>query len=50
MTIKLKSGIIKPKQIFNQSHILHPVDPTTYLEASKNVHWLKAMSQEFQAL
>ncbi|PKU78985.1 Retrovirus-related Pol polyprotein from transposon TNT 1-94 [Dendrobium catenatum] len=51
MQTRLRSGITKPKQIFNLSAITTDNStPTTYSEASKHSHWREAMSTEFLAL
>ena len=48
-----KAGIYKPKVYLATKHPL-PLDidvvPTTYLQASKHVHWGSAMQDEFSAL
>ncbi|PKU62356.1 Retrovirus-related Pol polyprotein from transposon TNT 1-94 [Dendrobium catenatum] len=50
MQTRSKTGHSKPKQIFSLAHIIQDSDPTTYSEAAKSPHWLKAMHVEFQAL
>lgn len=59
MITQAKSGISKPKIFTAIKHNLLPsVDqlttipptPTTYLQASKNPNWVKAMTDEYQAL
>ncbi|PKU68003.1 Retrovirus-related Pol polyprotein from transposon TNT 1-94 [Dendrobium catenatum] len=50
MLTRLKTGISKPKKIFDLTHIIQPAEPTTYNQAVKHEHWRRAMSQEFQAL
>ncbi|PKU71322.1 Retrovirus-related Pol polyprotein from transposon TNT 1-94 [Dendrobium catenatum] len=51
MQTRLKSGISKPKQIFNLlAHSSQPETPSTYNQASKSAHWTRAMTEEFQAL
>ena len=55
MQIRSKSGIYKPKAFAATKHLL-PTHispyfvPTTYLQASKHPHWVKAMQDEFLAL
>ncbi|PKU63556.1 Retrovirus-related Pol polyprotein from transposon TNT 1-94 [Dendrobium catenatum] len=50
MLTRLKTGISKPKKIFDLAHIVQTPEPNTYNQAAKFEHWRSAMSQEFQAL
>ncbi|PKU68172.1 Retrovirus-related Pol polyprotein from transposon TNT 1-94 [Dendrobium catenatum] len=51
MITRLRSGISKPKQIFDLSVTTKATEtPTSYSQASKSEHWRKAMSEEFLAL
>ncbi|KAI0523042.1 hypothetical protein KFK09_005432 [Dendrobium nobile] len=51
MLTRSKSGIHKPKQIFNLlTQTTIPSTPTTYNQAMKTEHWRKAMTTEFEAL
>ncbi|KAM1806086.1 hypothetical protein ACFX11_029271 [Malus domestica] len=59
MITKAKAGIHKPKVFTATKHSLPasvdsitclPPTPTTFLQASKNSHWLVAMEAKFQAL
>ncbi|KAM1505772.1 hypothetical protein ACFXTO_001721 [Malus domestica] len=52
MITRSKDGIFKPKAL---AATKHPIDSlnfvtTTFLQAFKHDHWMKAMSEEFQAL
>ncbi|KAM1411727.1 hypothetical protein ACFXTH_024342 [Malus domestica] len=53
MVTRSKAGIYKPKVFAATKHPL-PLDidvvPTTYLQASKHLHWRSAMQDEFNAL
>lgn len=59
MITRVKLGIFKPKVFTATKHHLPstmdhlttlPPTLTTYLQASKNPHWMAAMKDEFQAL
>ncbi|PKU73657.1 Retrovirus-related Pol polyprotein from transposon TNT 1-94 [Dendrobium catenatum] len=50
MLTRLKTGHSKPKKLFDLSHIIQSLEPTTYAQAAKSENWRLAMSREFQAL
>ncbi|PKU70985.1 Retrovirus-related Pol polyprotein from transposon TNT 1-94 [Dendrobium catenatum] len=51
MVTRLKSGITKPKHILNLlSHTSVSQIPKNYKQAITQPHWLRAMSEEYQAL
>ncbi|KAM1206793.1 hypothetical protein ACFX2G_007517 [Malus domestica] len=52
MITRSKAGIFKPKALASTKHPINSLNfvPTTFLQASKHDHWMKAMSKEFQAL
>ncbi|PKU81762.1 Retrovirus-related Pol polyprotein from transposon TNT 1-94 [Dendrobium catenatum] len=50
MRTRNQTGHLKPKVVFDLTHQLTDTDPTSFTQASKEEHWRKAMSQEFQAL
>ena len=52
MITRSKAGIFKPKALAATKHLIDTLNfvPTTFLQASKHDHWMKAMAEEFQAL
>ncbi|KAI0493266.1 hypothetical protein KFK09_027542 [Dendrobium nobile] len=51
MQTRLRSGILKPKQVFDLSVVqASSPTPTTYTEAVKHANWRSAMSTEYSAL
>ncbi|PKU79458.1 Retrovirus-related Pol polyprotein from transposon TNT 1-94 [Dendrobium catenatum] len=51
MQTRSKSGIYKPKQVFNLlTPVTTPLTPTSYNQAAKSEHWRHAMLTEFNAL
>ncbi|CAH9129275.1 unnamed protein product [Cuscuta epithymum] len=50
MQTRAKSGIFKPKTIFNLQTVVNQADPTCFSEAHKNLKWREAMAEEFNAL
>ncbi|CAH9051136.1 unnamed protein product [Cuscuta europaea] len=50
MQTRAKSGIFKPKTIFNLSTVTINADPTCFTEANKQLKWCEAMADEFNAL
>ncbi|CAH9084965.1 unnamed protein product [Cuscuta europaea] len=50
MQTRAKSGIFKPKTIFNLSTVTIAADPTCFTEANKQLKWREAMADEFNAL
>ncbi|CAH9126840.1 unnamed protein product [Cuscuta epithymum] len=45
-----KSGIFKPKTIFNLNTVVRTPDPTCFSMANKHLKWRVAMAEEFNAL
>ncbi|CAH9116494.1 unnamed protein product [Cuscuta europaea] len=50
MQTRSKSGIFKPKTIFNLSTVVHTPDPTCFSVANKHFKWRAAMEEKFNAL
>ncbi|CAH9094843.1 unnamed protein product [Cuscuta epithymum] len=50
MQTRSKSGIFKPKPIFNLNTVVSTHDPTCFSEANKYLKWRAAMAEEFNAL
>ncbi|CAH9080063.1 unnamed protein product [Cuscuta epithymum] len=50
MQTRAKSGIFKPKTIFNLNTVALSADPTCFSEANKHLPWRQAMAEEFNAL
>ncbi|CAH9145935.1 unnamed protein product [Cuscuta epithymum] len=50
MQTRAKSGIFKPKTIFNLKTDISACDPSCFSMANKDVKWREAMAEEFNAL